>query len=76
MPHNDKEDLLTKTLIVELLLEEIIKHEQVFYFLVITMSILGFVITEIISNEFNYGLVFIATSLIISSSFFIKGWIK
>ena len=47
-----------------------------FIFLVITMSILGFVITEIISNEFNYGLVFIATSLIISSSFFIKGWIK
>ena len=40
-----------------------------FIFLVITMSILGFVITEIISNEFNYGLVFIATSLIISSSF-------
>lgn len=32
MPHNDKEDLLTKILIVELLLEELIKHEQVFYF--------------------------------------------
>ena len=47
-----------------------------FIFLVIAMSLLGFVITEIINNEFNYGLVFIATSLIISSSFLIKGWIK
>ena len=47
-----------------------------FIFLVIAMSLLGFVITEIINNEFNYGHVFIATSLIISSSFLIKGWIK